>query len=79
MSRAAECECRTKFSQIDLPNTEVKETGWNDIGDGLCNWNKEEYGSKDRVGQNESMSYQILYVALPRFSVRDIVCLSGEQ
>jgi len=42
MARAAGCECHTKFSQIELPNMEVKVADWRGVGDGQYNGNEEE-------------------------------------
>jgi len=41
-SPEAVCACHTKHRQIDLANTEVKETGCTGVGDSLCNGNEEE-------------------------------------
>jgi len=50
MPRAAECEYQTKCFRIGLANPEVKEPGWQGVGGGQCNRNKEEYRSEEKVG-----------------------------
>jgi len=79
MLRAAGCENRTKSSPIDSAHTEDKQTGWNGVDDGQCNWNKAELGSEGKVGQNVTMCHQVLYVSWPRVLDRDIFLANSAQ
>jgi len=79
MPRAAGCERRAKYSRLDVANTEVKESGWNGVDDTQCNWNEEESGSEETVGQNATMFHQLLYVSWPRVFDRDILWANGAQ
>jgi len=42
MPRTAGFDRHAKLSRIDWADTEVKETEWNAIADGQCNWNEED-------------------------------------
>jgi len=79
MPSAVGCEHHVECSWIDLAYTEVKEAGWNGVGDGQCKWNTEEQGSEEKVGQNAPMFHQLLYASWPRVLVRDVLWLNGEQ
>ena len=72
MPRAAGCERRAKCFRINLAYMEVNETGREGVDDGRCNRNEEEYGSEEKVRQNESMFQQLLYVFRPRVLGTDI-------
>jgi len=77
---AAGCVCRSKCSRIDLANTEVKAKDWNKVGDGQCDWNKEDQEKQKNVGQNGTICFQqVLYVAWPRISLTVIWGVTIDQ
>jgi len=59
---------------------EVNAIASKGVDDSHCNRNKEEYGKPANVGQNESICYhQVVYVAWPRISLREITYDNIEQ